>query len=51
MGRHKHLLLSRKSWEELEQVKRKCNLPGDIPKSYEEYLKEQKLNPTMVYCA
>ena len=51
MGKKVHILLSRNSWEQLEGVKRKVNLPGDKPKSYEEYLEDEKLNPTMVLVA
>ena len=48
-----HIILSRKQWEELQEIKKKSivydtfhkeDLP---PKTYEEYLEQEKRNPTM----
>lgn len=45
------LILNRESWEELRDMKNSLNIP-DFMKSkeletYEEYLEEEKKNPTM----
>ena len=43
-----HILLSRESFEELENMKIKLNLLPDYKrKTYEDYLKKEKENPTM----
>jgi len=41
-----HITLSRESWEELESIKKKVGLDYK-PKSYEEYLEDEKKKPTM----
>lgn len=60
MGKKIHILLSKESWEELEALKKKLGFVDcqwevesrkDDPKSYEEYLEKEKLNPTMAWCA
>lgn len=59
MGKEIHILLSRKSWEELDALKKGLNLPDCIkskeeleePKTYEEYLAKEKINPTLAWCA
>ncbi len=59
-GKHIHILLPKKSWEELKELKKELGLVDcdwevearkDDPKTYEEYIKKEKINPTMAWCA
>ena len=55
MAKKIHILLSRESWEELEEIKKKIITKDledvfgkrDNPKTYEEYLEREKKNPSM----
>ena len=51
-----HVLLSKKSFEELRNIKREIGLDAykvecfdinSLPETYEEYLKQEEANPTM----
>ena len=41
-----HILLTRKEWEELEQLWKDLKLPHE-ERSYEQYLADEEKNPTM----
>lgn len=59
MGKHIHILLDEKAWNELQEIRDKYNLINidfdietkNMPKTYKEYLKEEEKNPTMAWCA
>lgn len=44
-----HVLISREGFEEIEDMKDKLGVREEPRKTYEEYLEEQKRNPTMAY--